>query len=164
MIREMNFQDFTVFWATLLEIVKAQETYAFEPNISFEQAYELWCEIPEKTFVLEENNQILGSYYIKPNGMGPSKHICNCGYMVVPQFRGKGVARRLCEHSQLIAIELGFKAMQFNSVVSTNQIAVLLWQKLGFSIIGTIPKAYLHKKIGYVDSYIMYKQLQNHDI
>ncbi len=160
MIREMNLQDFGVFWATFSEIVKAQETYAFEPDINFEQAYELWCETPERTFVFEENNQILGSYYIKPNGMGPSKHICNCGYMVAPESRGKGIAGKLCKHSQAMAMELGFKAIQFNSVVSTNKAAVSLWQKLGFSIIGTIPKAYLHKKLGYVDSYIMYKQLK----
>ena len=160
MIREMNPRDFEIFWPTFSEIVKAQETYAFEPDINFEKAYDLWCETPERTFVFEENDQILGSYFIKPNGMGPSKHICNCGYMVEPQSRGKGIAHKLCEHSQLVAIELGFKAMQFNSVVSTNKVAVSLWQKLGFSIIGTIPKAYLHKKLGYVDSYIMYKQLQ----
>jgi len=150
MIREMRLQDFDMFWVTFSEIVKTQETYAFEPDINFEQAYELWCEIPDRTFVFEENNQIIGSYYIKPNGMGPSKHICNFGYMVAPKSRGKGVARKLCEHSQNIATELGFKAMQFNSVVSTNKVAISLWQQLGFSIVGTIPKAYLHKQLSLI--------------
>ncbi len=155
----MTLPDFKVFWQTFSEIVNAQETYAFEPDMSFGQAYELWCVSPLKTFVFEEGNQILGSYYIKPNGVGPSSHICNCGYMVHPESRGRGIARKLCEHSQQVAIELGFKAMQFNAVVSTNEVAISLWKKLGYSIIGTIPKAYLHKQLGYVDSYIMHKSL-----
>lgn len=171
MIREMTLADFEQFWPVFIEVVNAQETYAFEPEMSFETAVDLWCTLPTKTFVYEEyckdggsgkggeNGEVLGSYYIKPNAMGPGGHICNCGYMVNPQARGRGIARQLCEHSQAIALKLGFRAMQFNAVVSTNQAAVALWQKLGFDIIGTIPEAYLHKQQGYVDSYIMYKSL-----
>jgi ribosomal protein S18 acetylase RimI-like enzyme len=92
--------------------------------------------------------------------MGPSGHICNCGYMVSEEARGQGIARSLCEHSQQVAIELGFEAMQFNSVVSTNKTAIKLWERLGFSIIGAIPKAYKHPKFGPVNSYIMYKSLK----
>jgi len=160
MIREMTKSDFEVFWATFSEVIQAQETYAFEPDMTFEQAYALWCETPLKTYVFVENDTVLGSYYIKANGMGPSSHICNCGYMVSTQARGKGIARKLCEHSQQIALELGFEAMQFNSVVSTNTVAVQLWEKLGYQIIGTIPKAYKHGKLGYVDCYVMYKWLR----
>ncbi|BDR13192.1 hypothetical protein VspSTUT11_11680 [Vibrio sp. STUT-A11] len=125
-----------------------------------EQAFSLWCQTPLKAYVFVENNEVLGTYYIKPNAMGPSSHICNCGYMVSSEARGKGIARRLCEHSQQKAIELGFEAMQFNSVVSTNVVAVKLWEKLGFSIVGTIPKAYKHTQLGLVDSYVMYKWLR----
>ena len=158
-ISEISKADFERFWPVFKDIVIAQETYAFDPEIEFESAYHLWCASPLKTYVLEEDNVILGSYFIKANAAGPSAHICNCGYMVSPESRGKGVARQLCVHSQLIAIELGFTAMQFNSVVSSNEIAVNLWKKLGFAIIGTIPKAYNHKKLGFVDSFIMFKQL-----
>lgn len=158
-ITEMTEQDFKCFWPIFKEIVLAQETYAFDPNIGCEEAYLLWCKMPEKSFVLQEDGQILGSYYLKPNAAGPSAHICNCGYMVNPNSRGKGVARKLCQHSQQVAKELNYKAMQFNSVVSTNEVAVNLWKKLGFNIIGTIPKAYLHRKLGYVDSFIMHKFL-----
>lgn len=161
MIRDITTDDFDAFWPTFAEVVQAQETYAFEPDMTKEEAFALWCEMPRKTFVFEENGIVLGSYYIKPNAMGPSKHICNCGYMVSPEARGKGIARKMCEHSQQLAKELGFEAMQFNSVVSTNEVAVKLWQDLGFSIIGTIPKAYKHAKLGLVDSYIMYKWLGN---
>lgn len=160
MIRETTKSDFEIFWPTFESIIKAQETYAFEPDMSFEEAYELWCVSSSASFVFEEDKQILGSYFMKANGMGPSNHICNCGYMISENSRGKGIARKLCEHSQQTALKLGFQAMQFNSVVSTNEIAVSLWQKLGYQIIGTVPRAYLHARLGYVDTYIMHKQLQ----
>ena len=159
-ISEITKSDFEDFWPVFKEVVVDQETYAFDPEINFETAYDLWCVCPHKVFVIKENGVVLGSYYIKANASGPSSHISNCGYMVSPESRGKGIARKLCLHSQQVAIELGFSAMQFNSVVSTNEIAIKLWQKLGYKIIGTIPNAYKHKKLGYVDSFIMYKQLE----
>jgi len=158
-ISEITKDDFEAFWPVFKEIVSAQETYAFDPEINFEDAYHLWCLASLKSYVVKENDTILGSYYIKANAAGPSAHISNCGYMVNPQSRGKGIAGKLCLHSQQIAIELGFSAMQFNAVVSTNKIAIALWQKLGYAIIGTIPNAYNHKKLGFVDSFIMHKQL-----
>ncbi|ENM5895669.1 GNAT family N-acetyltransferase [Vibrio mimicus] len=160
MIREISKSDFESFWPTFFTVIQAQETYAFDPDMTLEDAFTLWCEIPLKTYVFVENEVVLGSYYIKANAMGPSSHICNCGYMVSSEARGKGIARKMCEHSQQIGIQLGFDAMQFNSVVSTNRVAVMLWEKLGFSIIGTIPKAYKHAQFGLVDSYIMYKWLR----
>lgn len=159
MIRPITNSDFELFWPTFFSIIERQETYAFEPDMTFEQAYGLWCEQPLKTFVYEEQGEILGSYYIKANAAGPGSHVCNCGYMVAEQARSKGIARKLCEHSQLQAIALGFKAMQFNSVVSTNTAAVQLWQKLGFSVVGTVPQAYGHRQLGYVDTLVMYKWL-----
>ncbi|CAD5282522.1 Acetyltransferase [Alteromonas sp. 38] len=160
MIREITKLDFESFWPTFYSVIQAQETYAFDPNMTLEEAYSLWCEIPLNAYVFVESNAVLGTYYIRPNAMGPSSHICNCGYMVSPEARGKGIARLMCEHSQKKAIELGFDAMQYNSVVSTNNVAVRLWEKLGYSIIGTIPKAYKHGQLGLVDSYIMYKWLR----
>lgn len=160
MIREITKEDFEQFWPTFSDVIKAQQTYAFDPDMTFEQSFNLWCEIPLKTYVVVEGEQVLGSYYIKANAMGPSRHICNCGYMVSSEARGKGIARKMCQHSQQVATELGFKAMQFNSVVSTNEVAIKLWQKLGFAIIGTIPNAYQHAELGLVDSYVMYKWLE----
>ncbi|SEQ07945.1 Ribosomal protein S18 acetylase RimI [Amphritea atlantica] len=162
MIREMTKSDFESFWSVFSGVIQAQETYAFDPDMTSDEAYHLWCEIPLKTYVFVDNGVVSGSYYIKPNGMGPGKHICNCGYMVADEARGKGIARKMCEHSQQQARLLNFDAMQFNSVVSTNEVAVQLWQKLGFNIIGTIPKGYKHGKLGYVDSYVMHKQLRTH--
>jgi ribosomal protein S18 acetylase RimI-like enzyme len=160
MLREITKADFELFWPTFLAVIQAQETYAFDPEMTFEQAFTLWCESPTKAFAFVENEIVLGTYYIKPNAMGPSSHICNCGYMVSSEARGKGIARLMCEHSQKTALGLGFDAMQFNGVVSTNEVAVKLWEKLGFDIIGTIPKAYKHARRGLVDSYVMYKCLR----
>ncbi|KXF81935.1 GNAT family N-acetyltransferase [Enterovibrio coralii] len=159
MIREMTKADFEAFWPTFFHIIQAQETYAFDPNMTLEEGYQLWCTLPDKTFVFVESGDVLASYYIKPNASGPSRHLCNCGYMVSEKARGQGIARKLCKHSQTVALELGYKAMQFNSVVSTNEAAVKLWETLGFSIIDTIPNAYKHARFGYVDSYVMYKWL-----
>jgi ribosomal protein S18 acetylase RimI-like enzyme len=160
-IRNMTESDFEAFWPVFHEIVKAQETYAFDPDISYQSALDVWVNLPAATYVATEDGVILGSCYIKKNAAGPGSHICNCGYMVNPLARGKGVAKALCIHSQKIAIELGFLAMQFNSVVSTNTVAVNLWKKLGYRIIGTIPEAYKHKQLGLVDAFVMYKKLNN---
>ena len=158
-ISEITKSDFELFWPVFKEIVLAQETYAIEPDIDFDSAYKLWCLSPQKAFVIKDDKLILGTYYIKANAAGPSSHICNCGYMVNPKSRGKGLARKLCIHSQELALGLGYKAMQFNSVVSTNEVAIELWKKLGYKIIGTIPRAFKHKKLGFVDSFIMHKEL-----
>jgi ribosomal protein S18 acetylase RimI-like enzyme len=158
-IRKMTESDFETFWPVFHEIAQAQETYAFDPKISYEAALDLWLHTPSATYVATEDGVISGSYYLKKNAAGPGSHICNCGYMVNPVARGKGVAKTLCIHSQKIAAELGFLAMQFNSVVSTNTVAVNLWKKMGYQIIGTIPQAYRHKQQGLVDAFVMYKKL-----
>ncbi|WP_103679978.1 GNAT family N-acetyltransferase [Alkalispirochaeta sphaeroplastigenens] len=159
MIREITKSDFELFWPEFSEIIKSQETYAFDQMMNLEESYDLWCKLPLKTYGFFEKNLILGTYYIKQNAMGPGNHICNCGYMVSKKSRGKGIARKMCEHSQIIALELGFEAMQFNCVVSTNEAAINLWKKLGFKIVGRIPKGYRHSRFGYVDSLVMYKSL-----
>ncbi|BBN83558.1 N-acetyltransferase [Pseudoalteromonas sp. A25] len=159
MITAITQKDFRNFWPTFKNIIQAQQTYAFDSNMSFEEAYQLWCQSPLKAFAYKVDGVVLGTYYLKANAMGPSSHICNCGYMVSEAARGQGIAQKLCEHSQRIAKEMGFEAMQFNSVVSTNEGAIRLWQRLGYSIIGTIPKAYKHPQLGYVDSHIMHKFL-----
>lgn len=158
-IRAANPGDFDQIWPIFHEIVSAGQTYAFEPEMTKAQAYDLWMESPNGTFVVEVAGQILGTYFIKTNFSGPGSHVCNCGYMVSGQARGKGLATAMCEHSQQVAVEMGFKAMQFNQVVETNIGAVRLWQSLGFEIVGTIPKAFLHPEHGYVGAHVMYKWL-----
>ncbi|WP_202819784.1 GNAT family N-acetyltransferase [Thaumasiovibrio subtropicus] len=158
-IREMTQTDFQQFWPVFQEIIVAQETYAFDPEMKESTAQHLWRVSPLRSFVAEEDGTILGSYYLRANAAGPGDHVCNCGFMVSPSARGKGVARRLCTHAQQVAKAEGFVAMQFNSVVSTNQMAVNLWLSMGFSVIGRVPQAYRHATLGLVDSLIMHKFL-----
>ncbi|MCD6009489.1 GNAT family N-acetyltransferase [Halomonas sp. IOP_31] len=152
--------DFALFWPTFKAVVESRETYAFDPEITFDDAYALWCKLPQLTYVAKEDGVVLGSYYLKPNAAGPGDHVCNCGYMVAPEARGKGVARALCLHSQDQALEAGYQAMQFNAVVATNEAAIGLWQSLGFNIIGTVPGGYRHARHGLVDTHIMHKALR----
>ena len=158
-IRPLTEADFDQVWPIIREVVQAQETYAFDPEMDRDAAWRLWVELPTATYVAEQDGQILGSYYLKPNAAGPSDHVCNCGYMVASAARGQGVAGRLCNHSLQTARELSFQAMQFNSVVASNTVAVTLWQKHGFQIIGTLPRAYRHRTLGLVDCYIMHREL-----
>jgi ribosomal protein S18 acetylase RimI-like enzyme len=159
LIREAISDDFDAIWPIFHAIVAAGDTYAYVPDSSKDEAFAVWMSAPQKTFVCEQNGQIVGTYYLKPNQPGLGVHVCNCGYMVAVEARGQGLARAMCEHSQTIARELGYQAMQFNLVVATNEAAVRLWQKLGFAVVGRLPKAFRHVELGLVDALIMYKWL-----
>ena len=159
-IREATSKDFDQIWPIFREIVAAGDTYAYPRDTTREQALKLWLEIPRKTYVVEEDGQVLGTYYIKTNQAGPGEHVCNCGYMVSPAARGRGLATAMCEHSQDVARELGYKAMQFNFVASTNEGAVRLWNRLGFATVGRLPGAFRHPSKGYVDALVMCKWLE----
>ena len=156
-IREAIESDFEKIWPIFHEIVKSGDTYAYPKNTSREEAKMIWLDSPKKTYVVEEGEEILGTYYLKTNQLGPGDHVCNCGYMVSSQARGKGLATSMCEHSQKMAKELGYRAMQFNFVASTNEGAIRLWGKLGFETVGQLLKAFRHPSKGYVDALIMYK-------
>jgi ribosomal protein S18 acetylase RimI-like enzyme len=158
-IRRASKQDFDHIWPIFREIVAAGDTYAYPTDISKEQAFVVWMEAPRETYVFEDDGQILGTYYLKTNQSGPGDHICNCGYMVSSAARGRGLATAMCEHSQEVAKELGYRAMQFNFVAATNKGAIRLWKKLGFEIVGRLPKAFFHPANGYVDALVMYKWL-----
>ena len=136
------------------------DTYAFAPESTEAEILNAWVAVPLATYVAcSDDGSIVGTYTLKPNQPGLGSHVCNCGYVVESEARGKGIATSMCEHSQLEASRLGFRAMQFNLVVSTNEGAVRLWQKLGFHVAGTLPGAFRHVELGYVDAYVMYKEL-----
>ena len=158
-IREATENDFDEIWPVFNEVVAAGDTYAYPVETSKSEALRLWMQAPRKTYVIEDNKQILGTYYLKTNQGGPGKHVCNCGYMVSSKARGKGLATSMCEYSQRIAIQLGYKAMQFNFVASSNEVAIRLWTKLGFDTVGLLPKAFKHPAKGYIDAMVMYKWL-----
>jgi ribosomal protein S18 acetylase RimI-like enzyme len=140
-------------------VLQAGETYAMPRDFTVEQARNYWFSPAHQVFVAQENGDVLGTYYLKPNQLGPGAHVANCGYMTAPAAQGKGVARAMCQHSLESARTRGFRAMQFNHVVSTNERAVRLWQSLGFAIVGTLPNAFNHPVHGFVDSYVMFREL-----
>lgn len=158
-IREATKEDFEQIWPIFHEIVAAGDTYGYRRDTTKEEAFEIWMEEPRKTYVFDDEGKILGTYYIKTNHLGPGEHVCNCGYMVPSSEREIGLATIMCEHSQKIAREFGYKAMQFNFVASSNESALRLWYKLGYATVGRIPKAFFHPSKGYIDALIMYKWL-----
>ena len=150
-------------WPSILPIVKpvlaAGETYAIDTDLDDAGVKAYWMMPAHEVFVAEIDGQIVGTYYIMPNQRGGGAHVCNCGYMTSEAARGKGVARAMCLHSLEHARQRGYRAIQFNHVVSANKTAVALWQKLGFDIVGTLPRAFNHPVHGYVDSYVMFQTL-----
>ena len=158
-IRQATDSDFDQIWPIFSDVVSAGETYGYRTDTDKAQAKHLWIQYPRVTYVAEEGERILGTYYLKTNHDGPGGHVCNCGYMVALAARGRGLATRMCVHSQQEAISMGYRAMQFNLVVASNEGAVRLWTKLGFATVGRLPGAFAHPKLGYVDALVMYKWL-----
>ena len=160
-IRPHRGHDWPCVWEILEPVFRAGETYAFSPDIPRAEAKRVWIDAPAATFVaVDEQGQVLGTYFVKPNQPTLGAHVCNCGYVVAEAARGQGVASAMCEHSQREAVARGFRAMQYNLVVSTNEGAVRLWKRHGFEIIGTLPRAFRHARLGFVDAFVMYKQLE----
>ena len=161
-IRRYQETDWPDLWALLGSVFRTGETYAFAPDVTEAEARRIWVEAPTATFVAVGGCPgLIGTYFIKPNQPGLGSHVCNCGYAVAEKARRRGVASVMCTHSQREAVSLGFKSMQFNLVVSTNAGAIRLWKRHGFEVVGTLPLAFNHRRLGYVDALVMYKQLGN---
>ena len=159
-IRRFTEADWPAVWAILQPTFAAGDTYTLALDISESEAHRFWVEAPQATWVAcDADGTVLGTYFLKPNQPALGAHVSNCGYIVSPAARGRGVASAMCEHSQREALALGFRAMQFNFVVSTNERAVRLWQRHGFAIVGTLPGAFAHPTRGDMDAYVMFKVL-----
>ncbi|MBI5346686.1 MAG: GNAT family N-acetyltransferase [Chlamydiae bacterium] len=160
LIRQATEKDFPKIWEIFHSIVKEGDTYTFSPDISFEEAKKYWMNPAVFTYVATLNDEIVGTYIIKPNHPGLGSHVANASYMVHPGHQGKKIGYKMGLHSLEEAKRLGFKAMQFNIVVATNEKAVSLWKKLGFEIVGKLPKVFNHKKLGLVDAFVMHRFLE----
>jgi ribosomal protein S18 acetylase RimI-like enzyme len=158
-IRKATPSDVTAIAAIIVPIIRQGTTYTLDPDMSEADALAYWTGPDKETFVAEQDAAVLGTYYMRPNQAGGGRHVCNCGYMTDAAATGRGVARRMCEHSLKYARSRGYRAVQFNFVVSTNQRAVGLWQSLGFEIVGRLPAAFRHPIQGYVDAFVMYRLL-----
>lgn len=151
--------DEDAIWGIIEPVIRAGETYALPRDMNRAEAVAYWTGRDRKTFVAEADGRVVGTYYLRANQSGGGSHVANCGYMTAAEATGRGIARLMCLHSLEQARESGFRAMQFNFVVSTNARAVALWQKLGFEIVGTLPKAFAHPALGDVDALVMYRHL-----
>jgi ribosomal protein S18 acetylase RimI-like enzyme len=151
--------DRASIWAILEPVIRAGETYALDRALNEAAALSYWMGPDKEAFVAEENGVILGTYFMRPNQPGGGSHVCNCGYVTGAQASGRGVARAMCLHSLDHARERGYRAMQFNFVVSTNERAMRLWESLGFDIVGRLPLAFRHPTQGFVDAVVMFQTL-----
>jgi GNAT superfamily N-acetyltransferase len=140
-------------------IIRAGETYTLPRDMDKTSALAYWLSPDHEVFVAEENDEIIGTYFLQANQRGGGGHVANCGYMTAVTASGRGVARRMCAHSLDRARDRGFRAMQFNFVISTNERAVRLWQSFEFLIVGRLPKAFFHPSLGYVEAFVMYRVL-----
>jgi ribosomal protein S18 acetylase RimI-like enzyme len=158
-IRTAAAADYESVWNILAPTIQAGETYPLPRDMSRDEALGYWFSPGHEVFVADQNREILGTYYLRANQKGGGAHVSNCGYMTAPWATGRGVGRTMCEHSLSTAAARGFRAMQFNFVVSTNHLAVGLWQGCGFEIVGRLPAAFRHPTRGYVDALVMYRPL-----
>ena len=158
-IRAATEADRDAIWKIFHEVVVGGDTYAIDPDMSREEALAYWFAADTQTYVAETAVGVVGTYILRPNQSGGGSHVANAAFMVAPDARGHGIGRAMGEHCLNEARRLGFRAMQFNFVVSTNESAIRLWQQLGFKIVGTLPGAFRHPEKGYVDVYVMYRSL-----
>lgn len=159
-ISQAEESDWPLIWPIWHEIVAAGDTYAYDPDTTYEAAKAMWlAPPPSETWIAGKNGAVLGMFHIEPNHPGPGKHIANGSYMVAATARGQGVGRALVEHSLIRAKEAGYRGMQFNAVAATNLNAIALYEHLGFAVVGAIPAGFLHPTDGFVDKLIMYRDL-----
>jgi L-amino acid N-acyltransferase YncA len=158
-IRAATNADRDAIWNIFHEIVSSGDTYAFDPEMSRTAALAYWFRPDTQTYVAEKDGRVVGTYILRSNQLGPGCHVANAAFMVASDAQGCGVGRGMAEHCLSEARRIGFRAMQFNFVVSTNTSAIHLWKQLGFQIVGTLPGAFRHPQKGYVDVYIMFRSL-----
>jgi GNAT superfamily N-acetyltransferase len=159
-IRPYEPADWPAVWQLLEPVFRAGETFPHDPAITEEEAQVAWVEQTQTVIVTADGaRSLVGSYYLKPNSLALGAHVANAGYVVAEECRRQGIGSRLCQHSLQTARRLGFRLMQFNLVVSTNTAGIRCWQNNGFQLVGTLPGAFRHQRLGYVDALVMVQSL-----
>lgn len=158
-IREADAADEDALWTILEPVIRTGDVFALPVDMDRADALAYWFAVGNWVFVAEERGVVVGSYYLRANQRGGGSHVCNCGYVTAGWAQGRGVAAAMCTHSLEFGKMMGFRAMQYNLVVSTNAAAMHLWMKLGFVVVGRLPGAFLHPDLGYVDALVMWREL-----
>jgi ribosomal protein S18 acetylase RimI-like enzyme len=158
-VRPAAHSDADSVWAILEPVIRAGETYTLPLDMTRDAALAWWFSPGHEVFVAHENGEAVGTYFLRANQQGGGAHVANCGYITAARASGRGVARTMCAHSLERARQRGFRAMQFNFVVSTNERAVRLWKSCGFEIVGRLPAAFCHPTAGFVDAFVMSRPL-----
>jgi ribosomal protein S18 acetylase RimI-like enzyme len=158
-IRPAVAADRPAVWALLEPVIRAGETYALDRDLDEAGALAVWFGPGREVFVAEWERAVAGTYYLRANQAGGGRHVANAGYVTGVAVTRRGVARAMCRDSLDRARARGFRAMQFNFVVSTNTRAVALWQAMGFAIVGRLPQAFAHPAHGFVDALVMHRPL-----
>ena len=159
LIRKAEIADAHAIAAIILPVIREGATYSLDPDLSEMDALAYWMGTDKETFVAEDEGEVVGTYYMRPNQGGGGRHVCNCGYMTSGAAAGRGIASRMCEHSLSYARQRQYRAMQFNFVVSTNEGAIRLWQRMGFETVGRLPDAFQHPSRGFVDALVLFQTL-----
>ena len=158
-IRLATETDRDAIWEIFHDVIAPGDTYAFDPQMSRQDAVAYWFRSDTHTYVAEQDRHVVGTYILRPNQTGGGSHVANAAFIVALKARGQGIGRAMGEHCLTEARRLGFSAMQFNFVISTNEGAIRLWKQLGFEIVGTLPDAFRDPGKGYVDVYVMFRSL-----
>ena len=158
-IRPATPDDHDGIWAVLEPVIRAGETLTLPRDATREAALAYWTARGHDVFVTEDDATIVGTYFVRANFPGAGAHVANAGYVTAPSASGRGIARAMCAHSLEHARSRGFRAMQYNIVISTNERAVRLWQAMGFAIVGRLPGVFAHPRLGDVDAFVMHRML-----
>ena len=158
-LREMTPADWPAVWDLFRQVAAGGDVFAYDEHTPEAVARALWFGPGCVGYVAEEAGTLLGTYFLRPAQPGRGRHVANAGYMVAPAARGRGLASRMCGHSIEVARRMGFSAMQYVYVVSTNAPAVRVWEKHRFAVVGRVPKAFRHIEFGLVDTLVMYREL-----
>lgn len=157
--RTAGIEDWPSIFRIFSAVTSSGDTYPYPPDTSEEDARRIWMAPQNGVYVACVDDVVVGTSYVRPNMVGLGDHVANAGWMIDPEYQGRGVGRPFAEYVLAEARRTGFVAMQFNAVVATNTNALALWQKLGFEIVGTIPDAYRHAEHGLTAVHVMYRQL-----
>lgn len=151
--RESDLEGMRAIWNA---VVEAGNAFPQVYPMSAEEAAVFFAE-QSLSAVAVVDDRVFGLYILHPNNVGRCGHVANASYAVVPEARGCGIGRALVEDSLAQAAALGFRGLQFNAVVASNEGAIHLYESLGFKRVGTVPEGFLNGRGVYEDIHVFYR-------